>query len=224
MEIFPLFADEFDLLACDEIMSSTPEIAGQLISWCNYFLADEFTEDHQFENKVVLAELFNKCPVQPLINWIQSIRKKGSENIPTEFLSYLIEVETPFVQKLEEETANIELSVDYLIHEKLFWENLSKESVWKILETNQILFSSETLFTKSLFRLVKVWLKDFEQIWGSMFQEKEMPKAQIDSSQSSGTPKKRKLDTSTYTTRVSSPKATVDVYSSKVSNLNMLIN
>ena len=92
------------------------------------------------------------------------------------------------------------------------------------METNQILFSSETLFTKSLFRLVKVWLKDFEQIWGSMFQEKEMPKAQIDSSQSSGTPKKRKLDTYTYTTRVSSPKATVDASSSKVSNLNVQIN
>lgn len=218
MFIFPLFVDDFDFLICEEKMA-TENISAALIAWCNYFTTEEFTEDYFLDQTIVYTELFNKCNPEHLFSWMQALRTlrgKIMTKIPLDFQNFVMEVETAFAAQLEEESGNTEDSASAMIAEKLFWEALSTNDALQLLKTRPILFSSQMSFTKKRFQELAIWLKDFEQIWGSPCKEKKMPKAPNDSLQLSGIPKKRKMDISMSTTVVSSPKVTVDAHFSKV--------
>lgn len=136
---------------------------------------------------------------------------------PVHLKSFFLEMETAFAQQLEEETVDTVLEADSLIAEKLFWENLSIPNAFELLKKSPILFSFEMSFTTNLFSQCEAWLSEFDKTWGSPSAEKSMPKAPNDSLASSGTQKKRKLDTSMSTIVVPTPRATADASSSKAS-------
>lgn len=130
-----------------------------------------------------------------------------------------MEIESIVTAMLEKATENLEdeTHASYLIQEKTFWETLLTKNVANSLETSPILSSSEMSFTMKHFMELKDWLGEFGKNMELIKKEPKAPKAPIDLSLSSGTPKKRKLDISTFTTPVSTANPTVDAYFSKIS-------
>lgn len=205
---------DFDQLVCYETMDvvKTSEF---LFDWCNYFIHSSNTEDFNFSKEKILEKFFQDIRPSSFFTWIKECQKLNLlENCPEKFLMLLLEIESTLASLMTQETQEA-TAEDYMILENLFWDNLSVESLIQHLETNLTSYFSQTLFTKNLFRVFLAWLKEFELNMAFQSPDKET-KVQTDSLLSSGIPKKRKLDISTSITPVSTPKATVDAYFSKV--------
>lgn len=205
---------DFEKLICYEIMDVV-KTSEYLFDWCNHFIHSHSTEDFVFSKEKVLEKLFEDLKASSFFTWIKECQKLNLlENCPEKLLMLFLEIEATLASLLTQETQEA-TAEDYMILENLFWDNLSIESLFQHLETNLTSYFLQTSFTKSLFRVFLAWLKEFELNMAFQSQGKET-KAQTDSSQSSGIPKKRKLDISTSITPVSTPKATVDAFFSKV--------
>ena len=211
------FLDDFDFLMSDAKMSVS-EVTLDLISWANYFISPEFDLTSNIDQEVVLSTLLSKVNLSNFFSWMSGLNKIN--NVQHHLRLFCLEIQTILAAELEIQTVDTEDHLDYTIQEKLFWETFSINDAMELLKKNQTLFSSEMLFTKQIFQSVKDWLNEFAKTTGLISTVQETPKAQIDSSQSSGTQKKRKMDTSTSIIPVSTPKATVDAYFSKVCYVN----
>lgn len=206
-------SEDFQALLNYDIMA-TSNVALDLISWCDYFVSKEFTEDYIIDQTTILTVLFEKVNFENFYAWIVGLNKINKVN--EDLRELFLEIQTCFAAQLEIETMNSPDHLDALIQEKLFWEKQSTKTVLEFLKKNQTLFSSEMSFTKRQFRLARDWLKEFAENTVWIPKAESNKRVQTDSSQSSGTPKKAKMDISTSIIPVSTHKATVDAYFSKV--------
>ena len=85
---FPLSFDEFDFLTCYEMMPEE-NICSNLISWCNFFSSEEFSDLEPINFKYIINVFLEKINLENFLTWMKALQDQN--NLPPEiFLSYLV--------------------------------------------------------------------------------------------------------------------------------------